>query len=279
MPLTAAQKKSIVAQYKEMTGIPSIALHARRGACTVFDSKLGGAPYLPKDTAYPMADASQGGGPLRLLAQLNFEQLPKIPGYPQRGILQFYIACSETSDLYGADLDDPTAQNGFRVIYHPDIVRDLDALETQIPQFDDENSEIYFPFKGEFLLTGEETACPMTPSDYRFDGKILDLCKKAADIKAESVFDLDSEWFDELVDALGGPGHCIGGYPFFTQEDPRGYSDALQSFTKLLLQIDSDGSGEDEIMWGDCGVANFFIEPEALERLDFSRVLYYWDCC
>ena len=33
------------------------------------------------------------------------------------------------------------------------------------------------------------------------------------------------------------------------------------------------------ILWGDCGVANFFIPRANLERLDFSQVLYNWDCC
>ena len=33
------------------------------------------------------------------------------------------------------------------------------------------------------------------------------------------------------------------------------------------------------ILWGDCGVANFFISRTDLEKLDFSRVLYNWDCC
>ena len=35
----------------------------------------------------------------------------------------------------------------------------------------------------------------------------------------------------------------------------------------------------DLIMWGDVGICNFFISPEALKRRDFSRVLYNWDCC
>jgi uncharacterized protein YwqG len=32
------------------------------------------------------------------------------------------------------------------------------------------------------------------------------------------------------------------------------------------------------VSFGDSGVANFFISPSDLERLDFSRVLYTWDC-
>ncbi len=44
----------------------------------------------------------------------------------------------------------------------------------------------------------------------------------------------------------------------------------------LLMQIDTDDSLN--IMWGDSGVANFFIRKEDLLNLDFSNVIYNWDC-
>ncbi|WP_438870473.1 DUF1963 domain-containing protein, partial [Pseudomonas sp. L1(2025)] len=68
--------------------------------------------------------------------------------------------------------------------------------------------------------------------------------------------------------------HKIGGYASFTQEDPRSYSH--QNHTILLLQIDSDD--DIDSMWGDVGIANFFIRPEDLKKKDFSNVLYNWDC-
>ena len=48
----------------------------------------------------------------------------------------------------------------------------------------------------------------------------------------------------------------------------------------MLLQIDSDEDDDRsfEIIWGDCGVANFFINSEALLKKDFSKVIYNWDC-
>jgi len=44
----------------------------------------------------------------------------------------------------------------------------------------------------------------------------------------------------------------------------------------LLLQLDSDDSID--LMWGDSGVGNFFIKDEDLKNLNFSNVLYNWDC-
>ncbi|WP_368142037.1 DUF1963 domain-containing protein, partial [Collinsella aerofaciens] len=67
----------------------------------------------------------------------------------------------------------------------------------------------------------------------------------------------------------------VGGYPIFTQSDPHDDRDPLwNKATDLLLQIDSTN----DVSFGDSGVANFFISPSDLERLDFSRVLYTWDC-
>ena len=43
----------------------------------------------------------------------------------------------------------------------------------------------------------------------------------------------------------------------------------------LLFQMDTDA--EMETMWGDMGTAKFFISEEDLSRLDFSRVMFYWD--
>ena len=62
----------------------------------------------------------------------------------------------------------------------------------------------------------------------------------------------------------------VGGYPFFTQSDPRSADDG----EILLFQLNS----VKDIMWGDAGVANFFIDREALKNRDFSHVMYNWDC-
>ena len=72
--------------------------------------------------------------------------------------------------------------------------------------------------------------------------------------------------------------HQLGGYPYFTQDDPR--PGQYEDFDTLLFQLDSDmPSGGDLVLWGDCGVGNFFINRDALKRRDFSKVLYNWDCC
>ncbi|MGI8932599.1 MAG: DUF1963 domain-containing protein, partial [Phormidesmis sp.] len=72
-------------------------------------------------------------------------------------------------------------------------------------------------------------------------------------------------------------GHRLGGYPLFNQNDPRLGSQDDEPYV-LLLQIDSEANGKIDILWGDAGICNFFIKPSALKKLDFSDVLYNWDC-
>ena len=80
----------------------------------------------------------------------------------------------------------------------------------------------------------------------------------------------DDEVMDELNDLFILIPCQIGGYPFFTQNDPR----QEDSNEVLLFQLDS----QDHILWGDSGVGNFFISKEDLKNKDFSHVRYYWDC-
>ena len=88
-------------------------------------------------------------------------------------------------------------------------------------------------------------------------------------------------------------GHKIGGCPIFIQGDPFweyhegiDFNDpaAYSNWQKyiLLLQLDSDINENDrytgKLMWGDSGVANFFITPEDLAKRDFSRTAFIFDC-
>lgn len=260
--------------FRRETMSPCVKLQAVRGETTRYSSKFGGAPYLPGGFAYPRStNPHSAGRPLRLLAQLNFAELPALPEFPHEGILQIY---AEPDDLYGADFDNLTEQAGYRVVYHPAV--DSDPAHLEQPPAEQPEGEDLFPFSGEFALTAELSEMPMSSADYRFDQAFLEVYRRFLPTDAQRVWDLDTAQYERIMDAFQTTGHHIGGSPFFTQEDPRGYRGELAGHTTLLLQIDSCGRGEDEILWGDCGVAGFFITPEHLEKRDFSQVLYNWDC-
>jgi uncharacterized protein YwqG len=92
---------------------------------------------------------------------------------------------------------------------------------------------------------------------------------------------MNHEIEDEYREISHSCGHKIGGYPYFTQDDVRkcsSNSDQKQKPDILLFQMDTDCNETVDIMWGDSGVGNFFIDESALRELDFSKVLYNWDC-
>ena len=58
----------------------------------LFDCKMGGMPYFPKNMEYPVSRwKDDAGTPMKLLVQLNFEKLPHIEDFPEKGILQIFI--------------------------------------------------------------------------------------------------------------------------------------------------------------------------------------------
>jgi uncharacterized protein YwqG len=234
---------------------------------TAWQSKIGGTPYLPQGFAYPLGAEGQ---PLQFLAQLNFTEIPPLPKFPTSGILQFYISPDE--DLYGANFDELEERENFRVLYFAEVLSDASQLVTDfsfLPEFD--NS----PLAGAAALTFTPAWAPISGGDYRFEESL-------GEIFAE-VDDDELRW--EYHEKVGNAeGHHLGGYPGFTQEDPRVYQEEYRIYDCLLLQFDSEHAtgetgGEVDLMWGDSGIANFFITSAALEKLDFSEVLFNWDCC
>ena len=276
-----------VTDFLALTNRPCINLKAYRKPTGVYDSKFGGTPYLPSGFEYPRNKCKGGlGDPLKLLCQLNFATLPPLPDFPQNGILQFYVAPNKDDyfgvempeTVFGVDFDHPTRQNAWRVVYHREIVKDEWALQSP-PKInlastnsDEEFNPPSFPFDGEFALEAELGVMPINPVDYGWDDFMKTTLGPSAIGRQLTEKYKPYELEEAFAEVLSATGHRVGGYPFFTQEDPRLRDNKKHSV--LLLQIDSD----EEICWGDAGVANFFITPDDLARCDFSRVLYNWDC-
>ncbi|MDH0564856.1 YwqG family protein [Acinetobacter courvalinii] len=237
---------------------------------SLWQSKIGGEPYLPLDTAYPV---DSNGNPLALLAQFNFAEIPSLPNFPDQGILQFYIAAD---DLYGMNFDDQQQQSGFKVLYFEQVIADAAQLKQDFSELEfDEDA--YLPFTGQYSIEFNLTSQPISLGDFAFAPKILGV-EELYDF--EDRFeggDFEDDFIEPYDEVASASGHRLGGYPYFTQTDPRHYNDKVQDYI-LLFQLDTDDA-ENEIMWGDSGVGNFFIHPEDLKNRDFSKVLYNWDCC
>lgn len=204
---------------------------------SIFDSKAGGLGYVPHDAEIP---CDSHGWQHRLLAQINCSDI-KLEGFPEKGLLQFWIL---NDDGFGLR-NDQTDQDTFRIVYYKDIDTSVTEEEIKAKEklFDDQYD--YFPVEGEFGM--------------RF---IAD---------TDILSDPDDEDYE------GNFGHKVGGFPDFTQCDPReGMEEGSYDF--LLFQLDSDYDDVERVMWGDGGICNFFISTEKLKNFDFTDVLYNWDC-
>lgn len=229
-------------------------------------SKVGGRPYWTADMPYPR-DAR--GQPLALLAQIDLAKMPPLRGFPTQGMLQFFIG---SDDFYGANFDGDmdlaalSAQRNFRVVYWPRPAAAARQVDVPLLSGDALPFDPAHPRALHFSV-GEET---IGSSDVGFAQALGRPLEEVAAAYAATSGAPQDTVEDALYETLHRGGHKLGGYPEFTQEDPR----TPQDRQVLLLQLDSD----EAMMWGDSGIANFFIDPADLQRGDFSRVAFHWDC-
>lgn len=272
--------QKIKKEISEANREPVIRFTLEPGEPGLTESKAGGTPYLPRDLAWPLGP---DGLPMTLLAQVDCRALAGLPDFPQRGLLQFFIALN---DVFGLDFDDMTNQDGFRVLYHETADPSVTAEEVlaKRPAIPDDVEPAYMtPLGGVCrIVFGKPEMQSITDGDYRYEELFCAKWNEARpDAPVQHIWDLSGIWTDEACEdgyAVGAM-HQIGGYPYFTQTDPR-CNGKHAELDVLLFQLDSDmREGRDEVLWGDCGVGNFFISREALRRLDFSRTGYNWDCC
>ena len=245
---------------------------------TIFNSKFGGIPYLPKDFEVPCDSSNHEQ--FALLAQINCAELPENNLYPKVGILQFWIG---RDDLMGLEDD-------YKVVYFENIDNTITKEEvlTKYKPLDPNNYDQYTPFdptNAEFGLTFEKGISTITTADYRFENIIISAIHELyPDEEVARLYsDLDEDVHEYLYTSVKGLKHAIGGYPNFTQYDPRSYNseEGEQSpYDIILLQVESEWKKDNdvEIIWGDCGVGNFFISEENLKNRNFEDVLYNWDC-
>jgi len=226
---------------------------------TWWQSKFGGFPYMPKDFDYPK---SNDGEYLHLLAQINLAEVPNIESLPGKGILQFYLADDE---IWGLNEDNANSPDKFMVIYFPDLSYEEQDLITNF-DFIPKKTIFCLPWDGCTSIKFKIDYAPITLDDYKFDiFEIYDYSSRVTKLH------------DEYWEKFNRPKHKLLGYPNSVQGDPRYYLPKDNQYI-LLLQIDSDEFNKNfNIMWGDAGIGNFFIDRLDLEKLDFSKVLYNWD--
>ena len=249
---------------------------AENNSLNLTDSKFGGLPYISTDSDTPK---DSNGNQLALLAQINCSELPENTLYPKDGLLQFWIS---RNDDFGLD-----NKKDYCVKYIKDIEDNItkESILNKYKLLNEENSDEYSPFNKKntsFALKFEKGISTITSTDFLFEDIALKTIHELfPDENIKDLYDdLERDVFDTLFRAFNGVNHAIGAYPTFTQWDPRNPEDK-DAYGVTLLQVESHWNNDpnnNEIMWGDSGVANFFINKEKLEHLNFEDVLFNWDC-
>lgn len=283
----------------------------------ITDSKIQGIPYLPKGNKIPISN--QNPHPfhkndvlikeqLTFLAQINFEDLPKLEGFPTKGILQFwhlndgnfgideiYVRCDKTKELVLKRLH--TRQNNFKVIYYPTIEEhysEEEFLEMYKParnEVEDNFRKNYnLPLENPYFLFADKNFKMKFTKGKSYEDVILlaydvfqnskELVKKIR-VGIGEYFEIKykadiEEYFETKYEDYDTYGHndksMINGIPCFTQDEPR-TKEEQEKYNTLLFQLNSD-----YIKIGDCGIMNFFINDKKLKEKDFSDIFFTWDC-
>lgn len=239
----------------EATLRPRISMRATpRDHLTLWQSKLGGLPYLPKGARYPM---DRQGRPMFLVAQVNFAEAPHLEPFPEEGLLQLFITGFEYD--YGSENQD------YRLVYYPEVQRKRNLLTTDfdfLPVFPEVPLTQSYSLR--FKLEYEPVSCS---EENRWNASIPGPGWSDEDYLGKKM--------DELWETYGqtfyAGGHKLGGYAHHAQGGP--YTNERRM---ILLQIDSDKAAG--IMWGDDGTYSVFIDPRRLARRDFSKTFCYYDC-
>ena len=277
--------KKFIEEFKKLENRETIKINLISETKTpLTSSNVAGWFYLPKTSTIP---TTSKGEQLMYLAQINCDELPENSIYPSKGIMQFWIFGGDYN--LGNDYTKPTSDSKKRVIYYPEVeehFNEEELSEMYKPEEDKKEGELITPINdgAPFAMSFEKASQWPLPNDFRFEEIFNEkLNEHIEETKAEEGFesyDIGEEESYDIIEELDIPNHTqIGGYGHFTQEDPRMYDD-FEDYTELLFQLDSEfGTDDYYILWGDCGVGNFFATKEQLSNLEFAECLYSWDCC
>lgn len=221
--------------------LPMIKFTLADEVCSVFDSKMGGLPYMPQDRGYPM----KNGKALPFFAQLNLDRLRTdiIEGMPDRGMLQFFLE----------------NEKNFVVRYYERIIYD----EGSVAGREDMLSApvCRFAAKEMKLKTVGSFPCPITCDDGRLNAT---LC---------SYFNCNSqETLDDRLDYLAAGlkkkglrvnrSICMGGY-VSTAEEGSGFNNSSYEI-QLFQFFDGREPGR---------AVHFMISREDLRLRDFDKAV------
>ena len=222
-------------------------------------SYVGGCPFLPEGVSWPTYD----GDVMSFLVQVDFAEVPALPGFPSSGLLQWFVA---STGNYGMTYDATAGTVGFEARWYD--ARDLTTRSQFVPgdtlPFSPRNP-------GPAGHGGWGRAVAFTREDGVPSREEID----SLDLPSyRRLGEADPDW--EIYDSDDNPrpygsGSKVGGYPYPVQNDPR--FRLPDRCPTLLVQLDAELT-----MWGDAGAAQLFGDPVAVGRGDLSSLWWDWAC-
>jgi uncharacterized protein YwqG len=217
-------------------------------------SKFLGHPFIPYGSIYP---EDNFGNKMILLAQINFLEIPEIEYLPKTGILQLFA--SPTDWNFGIE--------NYRVNYIDENqinqkgIDDFSFLEESLYDF----SPIHAIHKLSFEKANDYGVIGDSQFKLNFNDKSL----------YGFIEELTEEEKKQFYNFFSSNEHKIGGYSSFIQQDSREISNSGEFSDEFqLLQICYD----DQISFGDNGIAHLFLAPDHLKEKEFNHTVFQWDC-
>ena len=245
------------------------------------DSKFGGDYYLPAG-----GEVSE----LEFLAQINFAQVPRLKGFPERGLLQFFLRTG--SDEFEGFIEDDSAWHSnagfFQVRWYPEVLEDGPAHPDEVPETRwamdkvtggmkfasaEEVATLGLGVEGFFFDLGFETGAETVEKLF-----LADYQRQEAGEPDENPegYDLgDCSGVMDLTEDFGNWGFKLGGHPALRYDDIRLDDTAYQAYSQLLFQFDLSLLSQS----CDADTICFFIKPEDLEACRFDDILMVHHNC
>lgn len=225
-------------------------------------SRFGGNPYWQKGVELPR---DKTGKVMALLAQINCSELPENPYFPKKGLLQCFIPSND--EYYGANLD--TFGGKSQLFTH--FWENPDADKAIAWPTDSEETDLIPAFGAHTLTFSEKKAVAGIETIECAEALNANPFEVLEDVSLNEKE--EQRFYDTMVEFVAAEGHKLLGYPDFVNGDPRANSDYC-----LLLQMDTDCEGDNDIMWGDNGRGYLFIRKADLQAGRCDKLVLYWDC-
>ncbi len=257
-------------------------------------SFLGGHPYWPDGSQWPYLRDE----PMTFVGQINFADVPELPGFPSAGLLQWFVGYG---DVAGMTFDDTRGLTGFHCNWLTDLSRpSLHTPTDRSPAIADGSDWLFGNPRVCPGYTGPYTFRNLNPLPYRLGFRRVTTLPsdvthftesqrrtlweglRAADLAGDEdllassppYYGLSIAWIEHVRATLSSPeqiweGAHIGGHPKFRQEDERGtgnFAAPDDPAAVVLIAIgDADLSERDATLFGD---------PRALATGDLSSLRY-----